>query len=66
LAHARFDDGRVLQGREAASDKFAGGLDGGDAGDAGLGVGIDGRTVMVVGNFQAAIFQVGHAVKFVF
>jgi hypothetical protein len=66
LADARFDDRRVFQGREAAGDKFARGFDGGDAGGAGLRVGISRCAVLIVGNFQAAIFQVRHAVKFIF
>src|SRR5580698_9149164 len=66
LADARFDDGRVLQGREAAGDKFAREFDGGHAGGTGLRVGVNGGAMMIVGNFEAAIFQVGHAVEFVF
>jgi len=65
LADARFDDGRILQGGEAAGDEFARGFDGGYAGDAGLRIGIYRRAVVIVGDFQAAIFQVGHAVEFV-
>ena len=42
LADARFDDGRIFQGGEAASDEFLRGFDGGGAGDAGLRVGING------------------------
>jgi hypothetical protein len=66
LADARFDDWRILKSREAAGNEIAGGFDGGHAGDAGLRIGICRSAVMIVSNFQAAIFQIGHAVKFIF
>src|SRR5579872_3424767 len=63
LADARFDDGRVAQGGEAAAQiiahkrkRFAG-----NAFDA---VGINGRSVTVAGDFDAAVFEIGHAVNF--
>ena len=65
LADARFDDGSVFQGGETARDKFSRGVRGFGGGDAGLRVGIDGGAVAIVGDFEAAAFEVGHAVKFV-
>src|SRR5579872_3643852 len=62
LADARFDDGRVAQGGEAATQiiaherkRFAG-----NALDA---VGINGRSVTVAGDFDAAVLEIGHAVN---
>src|SRR5580704_4571848 len=65
LADARFDDWRVFQGGESVRGEFLRGSDGLGSCDAGLRVGIDGGAVAIVGNFEAAIFEIGHAVKFI-
>ena len=66
LADARFDDGRIFQGGEAARDEFLRGSESFGAGYAGLCVGINARAVAIVGDFEAAGFDVRHSVEFVF
>jgi hypothetical protein len=65
LADARFDDRRIFERGEAAGEKFARGSESFGGGDAGLRVGIDGGAVAIVGDFEAAGFEVGRAVEFV-
>ena len=65
LADARFDDGGVFQGGKPAREKFFCGGDAFGSSDARLRVGIDGGAVAIVGDFEAASFEIGHAVEFV-
>jgi len=65
LADARFDDWSVFQRGETLRDEFLRGSDGLGSCDARLRVGVDGCAVTIVGNFEAAVFEIGHAVKFV-
>ena len=65
LADAGFNDRGIFETWEAARDEFASGGDGIGTGDARLRVRICRGTVMVVSDFEAAVFDVGHAVEFV-
>ena len=65
LADARFDHRCIVERREAAGQKFLRGGERFGSGDARLRVGIDLCAVAIVGHFEAAIFEVGHAVKFI-
>ncbi len=65
LADARFDYRRIFERGETAGEEFARGGEGFGSGDARLRVGIDGGAVAIVGDFEAAGFEVGHAVEFV-
>jgi len=65
LADARFDYRRILERVKTARDEFTCGCKAFGGGDAGLRVGIDGGAVAIVGDFQAAGFEIGHAVEFV-
>ncbi|HLW75803.1 MAG TPA: hypothetical protein VKS01_02440 [Bryobacteraceae bacterium] len=65
MADARFDDRRIFERGETAGEEFARGGDTFEGGDARLRVGIDGGAVAIIGDFQAAGFEIGHAVEFV-
>ena len=54
-----------MKSRETAGQKLASGCEGFGTGEAKLRVGIDGGAVAIVGDFEAAGFEVGHAVEFV-
>ena len=65
LADAGLDDWSVFQGGEAAGEELARSFYGRGAGDTRLRVGIDARAVTIVGDFEAARFEVGHSIKFI-
>ena len=66
LAYPGFDDGCVFESRETAGEKIACGLCAFLRRDARLGVRVDGFAMGIAREFQAAAFDIRHAIEFVF